>query len=49
MSVAAAQSSDPAFTDLAHRVGVQYIINTAKNFGVGHPFNLGTNDLQGLN
>jgi membrane peptidoglycan carboxypeptidase len=50
VSVAAAQSSDPAFTDLAHKVGVQNIINTAKNFGVGaDPFNLGKNDLQGLN
>ena len=48
--VAAAQSSDPAFTDLAHRVGVQNIINTAGAFGVGaDPFNLGTNDLKGLN
>jgi membrane peptidoglycan carboxypeptidase len=50
VSVAAAQSSDPAFTDLTHRVGVQAIINTAKNFGVGEdPFNLSTNDLTGLN
>jgi membrane peptidoglycan carboxypeptidase len=48
--VAAAQSSDPAFTDLTHRVGVQNIINTAAAFGVGaDPFNLGSNDLQGLN
>jgi membrane peptidoglycan carboxypeptidase len=50
VAVAAAQSSDPAFTDLAHRVGVQDIINTAQAFGVGSdPFNLGNNDLQGLN
>ena len=51
VAVAAAQSSDPAFTDLAHRVGVQNIINTAQAFGVGqNPFNAaGTNDLQGLN
>ena len=50
VAVAAAQSSDPAFTDLTHRVGVQNIINTAAAFGVGaDPFNLGTNDLQGLN
>jgi len=50
VSVAAAQSSDPAFTDLAHRVGVTSIIGTAQAFGVGsNPFNLGNNDLQGLN
>jgi membrane peptidoglycan carboxypeptidase len=50
VSVAAAQSSDPAFTDLAHKVGVESIIKTAQSFGVGaDPFNLGTNDLQGLN
>jgi membrane peptidoglycan carboxypeptidase len=47
---AAALSSDPAFTDLAHRVGVSSIIQTAQQFGVGeNPFNLGNNDLQGLN
>ncbi|HEY2313860.1 MAG TPA: transglycosylase domain-containing protein, partial [Streptosporangiaceae bacterium] len=47
---AAAQSSDPAFTDLAHKVGVEKIIQTAQLFGVGaNPFNLGNNDLQGLN
>ena len=50
VAVAAAQSSDPAFTDLTHRVGVQNVINTAAAFGVGaDPFNLGTNDLKGLN
>jgi membrane peptidoglycan carboxypeptidase len=32
---AAALSSDPAFEDLAHRAGVQSIINLAKEFGVG--------------
>ena len=30
VAVAAAQSSDPAFTDLTHRVGVQNVINTAR-------------------
>ena len=50
VAVAAAQSSDPAFTDLTHRVGVTSIIRTAQAFGVGsNPFNLGNNDLQGLN
>jgi membrane peptidoglycan carboxypeptidase len=50
VSVAAAQSSDPAFTDLTHRVGVDNIIKTAQAFGVGaNPFNLGSNDLQVLN
>lgn len=50
VSVAAAQSSDPAFTDLAHKVGVENIIKTAQLFGVGDdPFNAaGGNDLQGL-
>jgi membrane peptidoglycan carboxypeptidase len=47
---AAALSSDPAFTDLTHRVGDQAIINTAQQFGVGaDPFNLGNNDLTTLN
>lgn len=32
---AAAISSDPAFEDLAHRDGVQHVINMAKAFGVG--------------
>jgi membrane peptidoglycan carboxypeptidase len=37
---AAAISSDPAFMDLAHRVGVQNIIDMAKQLGVGQtPFN----------
>lgn len=37
---AAAISSDPAFEDLAHRDGVQNVINMAKSFGVGQdPFN----------
>ena len=50
VAVAAAQSSDPAFTDLTHRVGVESIIKTAQAFGVGaDPFNLGNNDLQVLN
>jgi membrane peptidoglycan carboxypeptidase len=48
---AAALSSDPAFTDLAHRVGVQNIINMAAAFGVGqNPFNEAQgNDLTLLN
>ncbi len=47
---AAALSSDPAFTDLTHRVGDQAIISTAQQFGVGaDPFNLGNNDLTTLN
>ncbi len=50
VAVAAAQSSDPAFTDLTHRVGVESVIKTAQAFGVGaNPFNLGSNDLQVLN
>ena len=51
VAVAAAQSSDPAFTDLTHRVGVQNIINTAAAFGVGeNPFNqTSKNDLEVLN
>jgi membrane peptidoglycan carboxypeptidase len=35
VNVAAAISSDPAFEDLAHRDGVQNVINMAKAFGVG--------------
>ncbi len=35
VNVAAAISSDPAFEDLAHRDGVQNIINMAQAFGVG--------------
>src|SRR6202034_4593577 len=31
---AAAQSSDPAFEDLVHRVGTQNTVNMAKAFGV---------------
>jgi membrane peptidoglycan carboxypeptidase len=39
VSVAAAMSSDPAFEDLAHRAGIQNIINMAGEFGVGrNPF-----------
>jgi membrane peptidoglycan carboxypeptidase len=47
---AAAQSSDPAFADLTHKVGVQNIIDMAQSFGVGaDPFNLsGLNDLNVL-
>jgi membrane peptidoglycan carboxypeptidase len=37
---AAAISSDPAFEDLAHRVGVQNLLGMVKLFGVGqNPFN----------
>jgi membrane peptidoglycan carboxypeptidase len=32
---AAANSSDPAFADLAHKVGIQNVINMAEAFGVG--------------
>jgi hypothetical protein len=35
VNVAAAISSDPAFEDLAHRDGIQNVINMAKAFGVG--------------
>lgn len=35
VNVATAISSDPAFEDLAHRDGVQNVINMAKAFGVG--------------
>jgi membrane peptidoglycan carboxypeptidase len=35
VNVAAAISSDPAFEDLAHRDGVQNVINMARAFGVG--------------
>jgi membrane peptidoglycan carboxypeptidase len=48
---AAAISSDPAFMDLAHRVGVQKIIDMAKQLGVGQtPFNeSNSNDWTTLN
>ena len=48
---AAAISSDPAFEDLAHRDGVQNIINMAKQFGVGAtPFTQSnTNDWAAMN
>ena len=32
--MAAAISSDPAFEDLTHRVGVQHVLDMARNFGV---------------
>ena len=35
VNAAAAISSDPAFEDLAHRDGIQNVINMAKAFGVG--------------
>jgi membrane peptidoglycan carboxypeptidase len=35
VNVAAAISSDPAFEDLAHRDGIDSVINMAKSFGVG--------------
>ncbi len=35
VNVAAAISSDPAFEDLAHRDGINAVINMAKEFGVG--------------
>jgi len=35
VNVAAAISSDPSFEDLAHRDGVQNVINMARAFGVG--------------
>ena len=35
VNVAAAISSDPAFEDLAHRVGIDNVINMAALFGVG--------------
>ena len=39
VNVAAAISSDPAFEDLAHRDGIDAVINMASDFGVGHnPF-----------
>jgi membrane peptidoglycan carboxypeptidase len=34
VNAATAASSNPAFVDLAHRVGTQYIINLARRFGV---------------
>jgi membrane peptidoglycan carboxypeptidase len=47
---AAAISSDPAFMDLAHRVGVQNVITMAKEMGVGQtPFNQDGNDYTALN
>ena len=49
---ATAISSDPAYEDLAHKVGDQNIINTAGSLGVGqNPLNAdpGRNDLKGLN
>jgi membrane peptidoglycan carboxypeptidase len=48
---AAAISSDPAFEDLAHRDGVQNVINMTKKFGVGQtPFTEGgVNDWKALN
>jgi membrane peptidoglycan carboxypeptidase len=51
VTTAAAQSSDPAFTDLTHRVGVDNVIAMAKSFGVGqNPFNLAPwNDYTRLN
>jgi membrane peptidoglycan carboxypeptidase len=36
VNVAAAISSDPAFEDLAHRAGIDAVINMASAFGVGH-------------
>jgi membrane peptidoglycan carboxypeptidase len=47
---AAAISSDPAFEDLAHRVGVQNLLGVVKSFGVGQtPFDQGNaNDLTAL-
>ncbi len=35
VNIAAAISSDPAFEDLAHRVGIDNVINMAEQFGVG--------------
>ena len=48
---AAAISSDPGFEDLAHRAGVQNVINMTKNFGVGQtPFTESTaNDWTAMN
>jgi membrane peptidoglycan carboxypeptidase len=47
---AAAISSDPAFEDLAHRVGVQNLLGVVHKFGVGqNPFNsTGKNDMTEL-
>jgi membrane peptidoglycan carboxypeptidase len=47
---AAAISSDPAFEDLAHRVGVQNLLGVVKSFGVGQtPFDQGgANDMTAL-
>jgi membrane peptidoglycan carboxypeptidase len=48
---AAAISSDPAFEDLAHRVGVQNLLGMVQKFGVGqNPFSsTGKNDMTELN
>jgi membrane peptidoglycan carboxypeptidase len=48
---AAAISSDPAFEDLAHRVGVQNLLGVVQRFGVGqNPFSsTGKNDMTELN
>ena len=48
---AAAISSDPAFEDLAHRVGVQNLLGVVQKFGVGqNPFSsTGKNDMTELN
>jgi membrane peptidoglycan carboxypeptidase len=47
---AAAISSDPAFEDLTHRVGVQNLLGVVKKFGIGqNPFNsTANNDLTEL-
>ena len=47
---AAAISSDPAFEDLAHRVGVQNLLGVVRSFGVGQtPFDQGgANDMTAL-
>jgi len=51
VATAAAISSDPAFEDLAHRDGVQNVIDMTKQFGVGQtPFTQGTtNDWTAMN
>ncbi|HMH89644.1 MAG TPA: transglycosylase domain-containing protein, partial [Streptosporangiaceae bacterium] len=48
---AAAISSDPAFEDLAHKVGVQNLLGMVQKFGVGqNPFSsTGKNDMTELN
>jgi membrane peptidoglycan carboxypeptidase len=47
---AAAISSDPAFLDLAHRVGVDKVLSMARQFGIGgNPLNANNaNDMTGL-